>query len=330
MSKALLIVTLGDPLSINIEAIKRLKERIFQDKYITLLVGSRNQINFQAPNLLSELNVRSLSHIEDIQNVISGRYLINVDPEDGSQGHPAKMTDRERGELATKALMALKKISWQGKLAVLTCPIDKKSANSSGFHYPGQTEYFSEIWGGEALMVLSGPRLRVGLVTNHLPLSEVSSHLSIQLVTRKICAFHEFLKTQVKDRKPKIAVTGLNPHASDRGLFGDEEERVILPAIEYCQSDHSYLLEGPIPADTSFFAAYHGKYDGVLAMYHDQGLGPLKTVHFYDAVNISSGLKHLRVSPDHGPAQDLFLKNTANLKSFMEAIEICKRYLDSP
>ena len=146
-------------------------------------------------------------------------------------------------------------------------------------------------------MILAGPKLRVGLATNHLALKDVPKALNQDLVRRKIELLKSSLAKILGLEFAKIGVCALNPHASDNGLFGDEEEKNIRAChISSFEND----VTGPFPADTLFHFAYTGQYDGVLAMYHDQGLGPLKTVHFYDAVNITGGLKHLRVSPDHG------------------------------
>ena len=202
------------------------------------------------------------------------------------------MSEFRRGELSVKALELLKEIPDETNFSVLTCPIDKKACVEAGYKYPGQTEYFTDIWQGESIMILAGPKLRVGLATNHLALNDVSANLSTDLIEKKIELLQSTLSKVLGLKSPKIGVCGLNPHASDGGLFGNEEESVIGPAIEKFSAD----VTGPFPADTLFHFAYNGQYDGVLAMYHDQGLGPLKTVHFYDAVNITGGLKHLRVS----------------------------------
>ena len=319
MTKSLLVITLGDPFSINIEAV---------DKIIatetsgvpTLLIGSRTHWEAQASR------VKNLKFLDSLTLMVDGLCFYNVDHVLTPGIDP--FDPNARGLIAAESLYTLRQLSPQKKLAVLTCPIDKHVASQAGFHFPGQTEFFSHLWQAEALMILAGPKLRVGLTTNHLPLSEVASTITEDLVYKKICSFSRYLKTVSKN--PKMAIVGLNPHASDHGLFGDEERKTISPAISRARAtDLGCKLYGPLPADTAFFHCLNGEYDGVLAMYHDQGLGPLKTAHFYDAVNISWGLKHFRVSPDHGPAQDHFGKNSARLDSFLHSYKQCLNYLSS-
>jgi 4-hydroxy-L-threonine phosphate dehydrogenase PdxA len=177
----------------------------------------------------------------------------------------------------------------------------------------------------ESIMMLAGPKLRVALVTNHVALGDVSSSINSELLCNKIDALLSGLKNNFQFSMPRIAVTGLNPHCSDSGLFGDQEEKIILPAIKKSQEKwHSKAeISGPLPADTAFHRAYRGEFDAVLCQYHDQGLGPLKLVHFDEAINITMGLIMTRVSPDHGPAEGGFLNGTSSKKSF----ESCFEYL---
>ena len=324
---SLLTITLGDPFSINAKAVEHLLDQERHRGLKILLIGSEPQFLYQTRRTLESFQATRITDIQEISRKHNGVYFLNIDNSTVAQC-PRSLDKKERGRLSAKALDALSNFEENEKLAVLTCPIDKSAAKDSGFKHPGQTEFFSKIWGNEALMVLSGPKLRVGLVTNHLPIRDVSASLSVSLIAKKIEVFSKFLRGLGID-SPRIAVCGLNPHASDNGLFGDEEGDFILPAIDIALSkDNSLTIDGPKSADTVFFESYNGKYDGVLSMYHDQGLGPLKTVHFYDAVNISAGLKHLRVSPDHGPAQDLYGTSKANLASFEEAYRICLKYLN--
>jgi 4-hydroxythreonine-4-phosphate dehydrogenase len=163
-----------------------------------------------------------------------------------------------------------------------------------------------------------------------LPLKEVVPRLSTELIETKICLFAKSLKEDFNIKSPRIAVCGVNPHAGDNGLFGDEDRRLILPVVKKLQAkwQGQVTLQGPMPADTVFHFAFQGQYDGVLAMYHDQGLGPLKIVHFDTAVNLSGGLPHLRVSPDHGPAADLYLSQKASPKSWQSCYAVACQYLN--
>lgn len=230
----------------------------------------------------------------------------------------------ERGNLAIRALYACKSLPDNQSHTILTLPIDKHAANLAGFEFPGQTEYFESLWGGEALMLLAGKNLRVGLATNHVPLSKIPENLSTELIVRKAKILHTSLQTIFQIPNPRLAIAGLNPHAGDGGLFGAEEKEIILPAIERLNKE-GIRAKGPLSGDTVFWQATQDLFDGVLAMYHDQGLAPLKVYAFEEAVNISAGLKHLRLSPDHGPARDILGEGRASLKSFQSAISVVEK-----
>jgi 4-hydroxythreonine-4-phosphate dehydrogenase len=216
-------------------------------------------------------------------------------------------------------------------MAVVTLPIAKYRAQQGGMPFPGQTEFFEDIWQGEAVMLLAGPKLRVGLATNHHPLTSVSGLLTVEMLVGKMLTLARSLKLLLPAtvNMVRLGVCGLNPHAGDHGLFGHEEERVIAPAIARAQEmlRGAAQISGPLPADTAFFHAAHGQYDAILAMYHDQGLGPLKLIHFSDAINVSLGLKHLRVAPDHGPAEDLYGTGRGDAASLSACFAVARRYL---
>lgn len=320
-----LILTLGDPRGIGIEGVSRVLAKQPSSGKPVVIIGSKWQWDWQRTVLGYEELAFNTSHFDGS----NGLWFVDID--DGV-GHlePERLSDRDRGEIAVRALEKLDDFSNHDRLAVLTSPINKSHCRLAGFDFTGQTEFFGSLWGGLPLMVLAGPKLRVGLVTNHLPINEVSSRLSVALVFEKLNKFVHYLSGLDGSKRVRVGVTGLNPHASDGGMFGDEEDRIILPAIEKFRAicPKNVVVEGPLSADTSFYRAYNGGLDGVLAMYHDQGLGPLKLAHFYDAVNVSAGLKHFRVSPDHGPAEDLFLSGKANFSSFMEALRLANNYLE--
>jgi len=327
----MLVVTLGDPLGVTVEVLQPLLARERPERrHPVVLTGSAWQWADQALRLglsgFSALKVHTLAEIGGKP----GLYFLDV----GTSRHAAPaeaLDDATRGDLAVRSLAALQGLSLPAgeRLAVLTAPIDKHACAAAGFPFPGQTEYFENLWGGRAIMTLAGARLRVGLVTNHLALAAVAAAVTGELVEEKLRLFVRTLRESFAVARPRIAICGLNPHASDQGLFGDEEAKRITPAAARVQRDFPDCeIAGPLPADTVFYRAVSGRYDGVLAMYHDQGLGPLKTVHFDDAVNLSGGLAHLRVSPDHGPARDLFLAGQASGRSFAEALALATRYLD--
>ena len=318
-----LIYTCGDPLSINIEAFLRVVVPGMARHRAVLGIGSRWQLIHQA----SALNL-PLPPIKFVDSTSAAREpgVYWMDPWPEAPGIDARdMSEVDRGRIAKAALDAVPAISSES-MAILTAPINKNTISKAGFTFPGQTEFFESLWGAKAVMMLAGPALRVALATNHMSLKDVPGAISTSAVLEKIKLIHGASKKMFGLEMPRIAVCGLNPHSGDGGLFGREDIEQISPAVSKAAS-LGFAVKGPFPADTVFYRALQGEYDVVLAMYHDQGLGPLKTVHFDEAVNISMGLPHLRVSPDHGPAADLYLTGRASIKSFDAAAKVCERWL---
>lgn len=209
--------------------------------------------------------------------------------------------------------------------ALVTAPIDKHACREAGFDYPGHTEYLAARAGGvDVAMLMAGQRLRVVPVTIHVPLREVPRRLCTEDIVRAGTLLIEGLGRRFSIARPRVAVAGLNPHAGERGMLGDEEHTVIEPAIAELRAGHDAEISGPVPADTAFAAHYRGRYDAVLAMYHDQGLGPFKLIHFTDGVNMTLGLPFVRTSPDHGTALDIAELGTADPSSMDEAIALAR------
>ncbi len=204
--------------------------------------------------------------------------------------------------------------------AVVTCPINKSNIQQEGFEFPGHTEYFTKHFEAkDSLMTLCHDDLRVAVVTGHIPLKDVRTAITTERVERKLDMLYNSLINDFGIRRPKVAVLGLNPHAGEDGLLGTEDKDIILPLLIDRQKRGKFVY-GPFPAD-GFFGMYHfKKYDGVLAMYHDQGLIPFKTIAFEKGVNFTAGLPIVRTSPDHGTAYDIAGKNLANESSLREAI----------
>ena len=329
----MLIITLGDPFSINIELVTRYltacQDNPIWQKTPVVIVGSYWHWRDQVTKLdLCHPPLRKVSSIEEPRT--PGLYFLDLLP---PRELPAeKLTQKERGTMALSALEAIpRKRSCGSPMVVLTCPINKAACHAAGFKFPGQTEFFEDLWGGHSLMILAGPKLRVGLATTHLALSQVAARISQKNLMTKAVTLYETLRSRFKIPQPKVAVCGLNPHCGENGLFGSEETEVIGPAIRQANvviGDSFEAIQGPFPADTVFFNALSGAYDAVLAMYHDQGLGPLKTVHFDTAVNMTAGLPYLRISCDHGTATDRYLKKSASLGSFNQAMTIAVQSLE--
>ncbi|WP_343748289.1 4-hydroxythreonine-4-phosphate dehydrogenase PdxA [Fluviicola sp.] len=208
-----------------------------------------------------------------------------------------------------------------GKIDVLvTAPISKEAIGKAGFQFPGHTEYLAHLAGKEeALMMMVSGSLRVALVTTHLPLKDVSAALTREKIVSKIKELDSSLRKDFGIQRPRIAVFGVNPHASENGKMGTEEAEIITPAINMAKSE-DLLAFGPFPADGFFGSPIRSQYDAVLAMYHDQGLAAFKALAFEDGVNYTAGLPIVRTSPDHGTAFDIAGKNEANPQSMRSAI----------
>lgn len=335
-----LFITLGDPLSINLQAMSQLLPRRGGQGIAYVLLGDERAFARGALPKLKEQTylITSLAAVTEPELY----FLPTTRGSSAGLGSDweRQLSPKERGAMATAALQALRSFDWQppspssaspaqAPSAVLTAPIDKSACHEAGFGFPGQTEFFEQLWAKPGIMVLAGASLRVGLATNHLALADVTA----QITTSGIVAKGEALLATLQgilapgEELAPIAVCGLNPHCGDNGMFGSEDDRVVAPAVAALNGRYPGQFVGPLPADTVFHHCREGRFSAVLAMYHDQGLAPLKTVHFFDAINITGGLDHLRVSPDHGPAADLFGSGKADTSSFALALATAERYL---
>lgn len=254
-------------------------------------------------------------------------FLIETvgDPSCGTPGKPDETSARE--SLRALQVAAERLRDDPAVAAVVTGPVAKAQLESVGFPYPGQTEFFADTLGcDDFAMCLTGEHLCVALATIHIPLAGVVSqltHQGIVLVGRLLATD---LKRQHHDRQPRIAVAGLNPHAGEAGKFGDEEARIIRPAIDALNDQFPGVFSGPHVPDAVFRDAAQGHFDAVVAMYHDQGLIPLKLLDFDTAVNLTLGLPKPRTSPDHGTAFDIAGKNLANPNSMIRAIQVAAEH----
>jgi 4-hydroxythreonine-4-phosphate dehydrogenase len=228
--------------------------------------------------------------------------------------------DETVGKYAIKSFVASTKALKEGLIDVLvTAPINKYNIQSEEFKFPGHTDYLDKELEGNALMLMVQDDLRVGLLTDHIPVNEVAKHLTESLITQKIDTIKKTLIQDFSINKPKIAFLGLNPHAGDGGVIGKEEEEILKPTIKKI-FDKGTLVFGPFPADGFFGSNQYEKYDAILATYHDQGLIPFKTLSFGKGVNYTAGLNKIRTSPDHGTAYEIAGKNMADFNSFKEAV----------
>jgi len=319
-----LIVTLGDPRSINVEILLPCMNKA--SKVPLVVIGSWHQFSEQIRQFKGSSDdfLRMHDRKEFRLPKIGEKFFWDIGV--GFAKPTLQLSEEERGVIAVESLHALREVRGADRLAVLTLPVDKSICRLAGFPFPGQTEFFSDLWAGDAVMILAGPKLKVALATNHLALSDVPRKITTEVVMQKIDKLATSLRQLWHLDRIRIGVCGLNPHCGDRGMFGHEDLQMIAPAIAKAKR-FGVTVTGPLPADTIFHQAIQGEFDAVLAMYHDQGLGPLKTVHFYDAINVSGGLKHLRCSPDHGPASEIYMAGKARPDSAKAAWDFCVSYL---
>jgi 4-hydroxythreonine-4-phosphate dehydrogenase len=202
---------------------------------------------------------------------------------------------------------------------LVTAPINKKTIQSDTFNFPGHTEYLESKLNGEALMILMTDKLKIALLTGHIPIKDVSKTITPELIHKKATILHQTLIQDFSIPKPKIAVLSINPHAGDHGIIGDEDDTILFPSIQNLQKEGK-LVYGPYAADSFFGSSNYKSFDAVLAAYHDQGLTAFKTLAFGEGVNFTAGLDEIRTSPDHGTAFDIAGKGLANASSFKEAV----------
>lgn len=246
---------------------------------------------------------------------------ISVDVIGKAQGHTAGESTETSARAALGAMEESARLLLAGEIqAVVTGPVCKHALHRVGFEFPGQTEFFAARAGVENFaMCLTGGALTVALVTAHVPLARVASLLSVDEIVRVGCLLLEFLSLRGK-KNPRIAVAGLNPHAGEQGDMGREEIDIIAPAVAHLSQMGNFA--GPLPPDTLFHRAVEGDFDGVLCMYHDQGLIPLKLHAFHEGVNVTLGLPFIRTSPDHGTAFDIAGRGVARPDSMRQAIRL--------
>jgi len=225
------------------------------------------------------------------------------------------------GEAAFRSLEKAVQDLKENKIDVLvTSPINKENIQSKQFSFPGHTEYLlSKFKSEEILMLMVSEKLKVGVVTGHVPIQRVPLYITIENILKKLRTLNKSLKEDFSIRKPRIAVLGLNPHAGDNGIIGTEEQNIIIPALQAAKEENINAI-GPYPADSFFGTENFLHFDAILAMYHDQGLAPFKALVFNEGVNYTAGLPIVRTSPAHGTAFDIAGKNLASPDSFRKAI----------
>ncbi|HEY1114433.1 MAG TPA: 4-hydroxythreonine-4-phosphate dehydrogenase PdxA [Chitinophagaceae bacterium] len=321
MQKPVIGITCGDLNGIGTELIiKTFADHRLLEHCTPVIFASNKLINFYRKSVPdAHFNYQSIKDFSKINhkqinifNCWEDEVAINPGQLSAEGGHYAVLS-------LQAAMQALKEQHIQG---VVTAPIHKKNVQSADFNYTGHTPFFKDAAGvSDVLMLLYADNLRVALVTEHLPIKEVAASITRGAILSKLALLHQTLRRDFGIDKPKIAVLGLNPHAGDEGLIGNEEEQIIKPAIK--EAKREKLVFGPYSADAFFARRSFNQFDAVLAMYHDQGLIPFKTIAVGEGVNYTAGLPFVRTSPDHGTAFDIAGKNIADHTSFMTAVFEC-------
>jgi 4-hydroxythreonine-4-phosphate dehydrogenase len=312
-------ITHGDVNGVSYEIIiKTLQDQRLTEVYTTIVYGSSKVASYHRKALnINDFNFNLVKKADQAHPRRAN--IVNIHDEeikiDLGKSTPIG------GELALLSLEAAVEDLLHNQIdVVVTAPINKKNMQSPGFQFPGHTEYFAQKFhADDYLMLMVNNTFRVGMVTGHLPISEVAGSLTTDLILRKIRIMDQSLKRDFGIVKPRIAVLALNPHAGDEGLLGPEENNIIRPAVEKAFAQN-ILAFGPYPADGFFGAATFRQFDGILAMYHDQGMIPFKLMSFEEGVNFTAGLSVVRTSPAHGTAYDLAGKDLASPEAFRNAL----------
>lgn len=321
LQKPVIGFTCGDLNGIGIELIiKSLSDNRILEFCTPVVFSSNKSLNFYRKGLpdynFNYSNVKELNRLNPKQVNVFNCW------EEEVAITPGQLTETG-GKYALISLQEATKALKEGLIqGLVTAPIHKKNIQSEAFQYSGHTPYFKDIFGvNDVVMLMVASNMRVGLVTEHIPVADIAKHITKENILSKLKIIHSSLQKDFGVDKPRIAVLGLNPHAGDEGLIGNEEETIIKPAIK--EAKHSMMVFGPYSADAFFARGQFEKFDAVLAMYHDQGLIPFKSLALGEGINYTAGLPGIRTSPDHGTAFDIAGKDKADHSSFLEAIFEC-------
>ncbi len=317
-TKPIIGITMGDPSGVGPEIIIKLfMESDLFNCCTPVVLGDPAVLAAYADN---SVYINKINDIKDVTYQKGALNILPISQLDKQDYIPGKPT-LAGGVAMVKYILTAVDLCKNGELsAMVTCPLNKALMNRAGYNYEGHTQLISDLTDtDDYVMMLAGDKLRVTLVTIHCALKDVPGLINQDKIIKTIRVTASALKQDFGIKSPKIAVAALNPHSGEEGLFGNEEETVIVPAVEKAVS-MGYDVEGPMPADTLYPKAVSGSYDVVVNMYHDQGLIPLKLLHFSDGVNVTLGLPIIRTSVDHGTAYDIAGKGIADHRSLKAAV----------
>jgi len=310
-------ISIGDLNGIGSEIVLKIFEDARMLDFCTpVIFASIKTMSFVKKHYKIDINLNGINHIN--QAVIGKVNVLNCWKENVNISFGKE--DKTIGEYAIKSLQKATKALKSDEIDVLvTAPINKSSIQSDTFKFPGHTDYLNQELEGNSLMFMVNGGLRVGLLTDHVPVKDVSKHITTKLIEDKINTVHDSLIKDFKINKPKIAVLGINPHTGDNGVIGNEDDKILRPALKKIK-EKGKLVFGPYAADSFFGSNNYQNFDAIIASYHDQGLIPFKTLSFGQGVNYTAGLNKVRTSPDHGTAFEIAGKGQADIGSFKEAI----------
>lgn len=329
MNRPVLAVTMGDPAGVGPEVV--VKAASVPDVYEEtrmVVFGDVGVLARAARETAPSVRVEKCSTVQEALGHLDSQRCLPVievgqlnDP-NFDWGKPVEASDRLQAEYIHAAFRAVD----SGEAAALvTAPVNKMAINRAGVDFPGHTELLADLTnGGPPVMMLAGPTLKVVPLTTHVALRDVSSLLTVERILHGVRVTHDAFRRHFNRERPRIAIAGLNPHAGDGGLFGDEEARVIEPAVRAAR-DEGIEVVGPLPGDSVFNRAVAGEFDVVIGMYHDQALVPLKLLDFDHAVNVTLGLPMVRTSVDHGTAYDIAGRGVASASSMIAALRLAAR-----
>ncbi|WP_127018965.1 4-hydroxythreonine-4-phosphate dehydrogenase PdxA [Flagellimonas beolgyonensis] len=310
-------ISIGDINGIGCEvALKTFEDERMLEFCTPIIFASNKTISQQKGDLNIDI---TFNGVREASQAIDGKInIVNVWKEVPTIEYG--QATKAGGEYAIKSLKAAVKALKEGAIDVLvTAPINKNNIQSEEFKFPGHTDYLAQELKGESLMFMVADTLRVGLLTDHIPVKDVANAITSKLIKSKVAIMEKSLKMDFGIRRPKIAMLGINPHSGDKGTIGEEDDKVLAPTIQELFNKGT-LVYGPYSADSFFGSDTHKNFDAVLAAYHDQGLIPFKTLSFGKGVNFTAGLDKVRTSPDHGTAYEIAGKGKADESSFKEAV----------
>lgn len=320
--KPVIGITCGDINGIGTELIiKTLLDNRILDFCTPVVFANNKVLNFYRKSI-PESNINFIS-LKELNRISHKQVNLFSCWEEEISITPGTLTD-VGGKYAVKSLVAAAQALKEGKIdGLVTAPINKKNTQSAEFDFTGHTPYLKQVFGAsDVVMFMVADNIKVALLTEHVAVKDIAGHITKEAILSKLQIMNASLKKDFGITKPKIAVLGLNPHAGDEGLIGKEDEEIIKPAVKEAKQKDIFCF-GPYPADAFFARGQHEKFDGVLAMYHDQGLIPFKSLAIGEGVNYTAGMAGVRTSPDHGTAFDIAGKGKADEASFRQAIFTC-------